>query len=280
MNRAASAEALLKSGDAAGALAALQAEVRSKAGDAKLRVFLFQLLCVQGQWDRALNQLNVCAEMDAAALPMREAYTPAISCEVLRRDVFAGKKVPMLFGEPLPWLALLIEAQLRFGAGEIEAANTLRQQAMDQAPATSGKIDGQPFAWLADADARLGPVLEAVINGRYYWVPFARLSRITIEAPVDLRDSIWLPATLMFSNGGESLAMLPVRYPGSEGSADGLIALSRKTVWEEGSDGVHRGLGQRMFATDEGDYPLLQVREIELDPTPEPEAEADSSTEA
>lgn len=280
MNRAASAEALLKSGDAAGALTALQAEVRSKAGDAKLRVFLFQLLCVQGQWDRALNQLNVCAEMDAAALPMREAYSPAIACEVLRRDVFAGKKVPMLFGEPLPWLALLIEAQLRFGAGELEAANTLRQQAMDQAPATSGKIDGQPFAWLADADARLGPVLEAVINGRYYWVPFARLSKITIEAPVDLRDSIWLPAQLMFSNGGESLAMIPVRYPGSEGSSDGLIALSRKTIWEEGSDGVSRGLGQRMFATDEGDYPLLQVREIELDPTPEPEAEADASTPA
>src|SRR5690606_10991406 len=71
MNRAVDAEALLKAGDPTGALAALQNEVRSKAADAKLRVFLFQLLCVQGQWERALNQLKVCAELDPAALPMR-----------------------------------------------------------------------------------------------------------------------------------------------------------------------------------------------------------------
>lgn len=280
MNRAASAEALLKSGDPAGALAALQAEVRSKAGDAKLRVFLFQLLCVQGQWDRALNQLNVCAEMDAAALPMRETYTSAISCEVLRKDVFAGKRVPMLFGEPQQWLALLIEAQLRFGSGDTGAANKLRAQAFDEAPATSGKIDGQPFTWMADADARLGPVLEAVINGRYYWVPFSRLSRITIEAPADLRDFIWLPAQLQFSNGGESVAMIPVRYPGSEASEDGQIALSRKTIWEEGADGVHRGLGQRMLTTDEGDFPLLQIREIEFDPSDESSETESSETES
>ena len=36
-------------------------------------------------------------------------------------------------------------------------------------------IDGKAFAWMADADMRLGPVLEAVINGRYYWVPLVHL---------------------------------------------------------------------------------------------------------
>ena len=34
-------------------------------GDAALRIFLFQLLAVQGQWERSLNQLNVAAELDA-----------------------------------------------------------------------------------------------------------------------------------------------------------------------------------------------------------------------
>jgi type VI secretion system protein ImpE len=269
MNRATTAETFLKSGDPAGALAALQNDVRAKAGDAKLRVFLFQLLCVQGQWDRALNQLNVCADMDPAALPMRETYSSAIACELLRKQVFAGQKVPMLFGEPQPWLALLIEAQLRAGTGDAAAASTLRANAFEQAPATSGRIDGQPFTWIADADTRLGPVIEAIINGRYYWVPFSRLSKLTTEAPADLRDCIWMPAQLQFSNGGEALAMIPARYVGSESAGDGQIALARKTVWEEGPDGTQRGLGQRMLATDESDFPFLQVREIEFDPTPE-----------
>ena len=269
MNRAPNAEALLKAGDPAGALAALQNDVRAKAGDAKLRVFLFQLLCVQGQWDRALNQLNVCAEMDPAALPMREMYSAAVACEQLRKEVFAGRKSPMLFGEPQPWLALLIESQLRAGAGDRDGATKLREQAFDQAPTTSGKVGEESFNWIADADSRMGPVLEAIVNNRYYWIPFSRLSRITIEAPADLRDFIWLPATLQFSNGGEVLAMLPVRYPGSESAEDGMVALSRKTIWQESGDGAFHGLGQRLLTTDAGEYPLLAIREITFDTTAE-----------
>ena len=53
------AEQSLKGGDPAAALAHLQEQVRAKPADARLRIFLFQLLCVTGQWDRALNQLSV-----------------------------------------------------------------------------------------------------------------------------------------------------------------------------------------------------------------------------
>jgi len=50
MSVAAAAEQHLKDGDPAAALAALQELVRAHPSDAKLRVFLFQLLCVLGQW--------------------------------------------------------------------------------------------------------------------------------------------------------------------------------------------------------------------------------------
>ena len=65
MTAAAAAEDALRGGDPGGALALLQAEVRNKPADASLRVFLFQLLCVLGQWERALNQLKVAADLDA-----------------------------------------------------------------------------------------------------------------------------------------------------------------------------------------------------------------------
>ena len=48
---------LLQAADPAGALQALSEEVRARPGDARLRVFMAQLLCVLGQWERALNQL-------------------------------------------------------------------------------------------------------------------------------------------------------------------------------------------------------------------------------
>jgi type VI secretion system protein ImpE len=264
MASANSAEQALRDGDPAAALALLQADVRAKSADPKLRVFLFQLLVVLGQWDRAKTQLDVAASLDPAAIAMAQMYGDALHCEALRAHVFAGKKTPMLFGEPEPWLAFLIEALLREGRGEAADAKKLRDRAFDEAPASSGKLDGKPFAWIADADMRLGPVLEAIVNGRYYWVPFARLSRVTIEAPADLRDMVWIPAHLFFENGGEAVALIPSRYPGSEASADGSLVLARRTEWSEPAPEFFVGLGQRILATDAGETPLLDVREIVL----------------
>ena len=259
---AGAAEESVRNGDPAAALAQLQEQVRARPEDARLRVFLFQLLCVLGQWERALNQLKVASELDAGTLAMAQMYGEAVRCEAVRREVFDGRKSPMVFGQPEQWLALLIESLLVSGQGDAARAEQLRLRAFEEADTSEGEINGQPFEWIADADSRLGPVLEAVINGRYYWVPFSRVSKVTLEAPADLRDVVWMPAQLEFENGGQSVALLPARYPGSEGSPDGLIALGRKTVWEEVTENAHRGLGQRVLTTDSGDVPLLERRTL------------------
>ena len=258
------AEQSLKGGDPAAALAHLQEQVRAKPADARLRIFLFQLLCVTGQWDRALNQLGVASNLDPEALAMAQTYEAAVRCEAIRDEVFAGKKSPLIFGQPEQWLALLIESMLVAGGGEAGRSAELRALAFEAAPASSGNVDGRPFEWISDADSRLGPVLEAVINGRYYWVPFSRLIKIDFEPPEDLRDLVWLPAHLQFENGGETVALIPTRYSGSTASADGLIVLARKTIWEEIGPDAHRGLGQRVFAMDTEDVSILDVRSLTL----------------
>ena len=259
------AEQHLRNGDPAAALARLQEDVRARPSDGKLRVFLFQLLCVLGQWERALNQLKVASELDPLALPMAQMYGDAVRCEAIRTAVFEGAKSPMVLGEPEQWLALLIESRLRAGHGEAAQAEELRQRAYEEAPVSSGDIDGRRFEWVADADSRLGPVLEAIINGRYYWVPFSRLTKVTMEAPEDLRDLVWMPAHLDFDNGGESLALIPTRYSGSESSDDGAIALARKTSWEAIGEDAYSGLGQRVLATDAGETPMLEIRTISVE---------------
>ncbi len=262
MSLSAAAERSLREGDPAAALASLQEDVRARPADAKLRIFLFQLLCVLGQWERALNQLKVASEMEPLALPMAQMYGEAVRCEAVRDEVFEGRKSPMILGEPDQWLALLIESRLRAGRGEAAQAEDLRLRAFEDAPVSSGTLNDQPFAWIADADSRLGPVLEAIINGRYYWVPFARLASVTIEKPDDLRDLVWMPAQLRFQNGGESVALIPTRYPGSAASSDGAVALARKTEWEAFAEDAYRGVGQRILATDAGETPFLELRTL------------------
>lgn len=262
------AEDLIAAGDPAGALKLLQQQVRVMAHDARLRVFLFQLLCITGDWKRALAQLQVCGELDTGALAMVATYREAIQCEAVREAVFAGKTLPHMFGRPEPWLALLAQALAAEAQGETVAAARLREQAFAEAPATPGSLNGEPFDWIADADSRLGPVLEAMVNGRYVWVPFSALARIEIDAPTDLRDLVWVPARLWFANGGETVALIPTRYAGSGTEADAAIQMSRKTDWLAIGDNQYRGLGQRVLTTSASEVGLLEVREVLLHGAP------------
>ena len=258
------AEELVAAGEPQAALAVLQAQIRVQASDAKLRVFLFQLLCVLGQWDRALKQLDVCGEMDDANLAMVATYRDAVQSEPLRTAVFDGHTTPMVVGRPDGWLASLIESLRAEGRGDTALASRLRADALEAAVPVSGRLNGEPFAWVADADSRLGPVLEAVIEGQYRWVPFEALSKVVIDAPTDLRDLVWAPAHLTLANGAELIALLPVRYP-ALASSDEAMLLARGTDWLDTGNGQFHGIGQRLFVTDAAEVGMLDVRELIFD---------------
>ena len=259
---------LLREGRLDEALAELKDQIRKDATNPKHRVYLFQLMAVMGEWDKALTQLNTVAELDPISLAMAQMYRMALDCEVLRSQVFAGARTPLILGEPENWIALLIQALGHAARQEFSQAIDLQGQAFDDAPATSGTMNGQPFEWIADADSRLGPVLEAVVNGGYYWIPFHRIKQIDIEPPEDLRDVVWMPAHFVWSNGGEMVGVIPTRYPGSERSTDAGIRLARMTDWQDCGDDYYIGLGQRMFATDSGDFALMDVRQITFNANP------------
>ena len=58
---------------------------------------------------------------------------------------------------------------------------------------------------------------------------------------------------------------------------DSRLALAQKTEWEQKAEDVYFGTGQRILATDAGEYSLLQVRSIELDTGDEPGDAANES---
>ncbi|MEI7461250.1 MAG: type VI secretion system accessory protein TagJ [Pirellula sp.] len=270
----------LRNADLQSSLKSLQAEVRDNPSDPKHRIFLFQLLSIMGQWDRALNQLNVLRELSAESLSLAQTYQETLNCEALRHDVFAGKRSPLLFGEPESWMALIFESlKISCQEGKAAEASTLRSNAFEDAPTTSGTItlfpakstedDKNPpevatFEWIADADSRIGPFLEAIINGKYFWVPFQRIRTISLEKVADLRDLVWLPARFEWSNGGETVGFVPTRYPGSETQSDDQVRMGWKTIWNPAGQDTFVGLGQRILATDVDEYPLTKIAKIEL----------------
>jgi len=273
------AEQLLREGRLDDALAAAKEQVRDDPAKTELRMFLFQLLSLTGDWDRALTQLNVAAEMDGEKFLVAEICRPALNCEALRTEIFAGTRTPLVFGEPTEWVSSMIQANQMIAQGHHDAALELRDRAFEAAPAVSGRVNGEPFEWIADMDTRLGPILEAVVEHKYFWIPFPRIKAIRVEEPKALRNMVWAEAQFTWANGGQAPGLIPSRYVGSESAGDDLLRLGRRTDWAEPADGHSIGTGQRMLVTDAKEYPLLEVRSIVLDvPTP-PEGAAGTAVE-
>lgn len=172
-----SVQEYIKAGQLDEALSVAQDDVRKAPAEAAPRVLLFQLLSILGQWERALTQLNVLKDMDANCMLLAQVFRPVLQCEALRDEVFAGRRGPLIFGEPVEWIGLLVQANQLIAQGEFPAALELRNSAFEAAEATPGTINDQPFEWIADADSRLGPLIEAIIDGKSYWVPFSEFAR-------------------------------------------------------------------------------------------------------
>ena len=91
----------------------------------------------EGRLRDALAELQAQVRKEpAASLPMVQTYREAIRCELFRADVFAGRRSPLVFGDPEPWVALLLEALRLTADGHYARARATRDQAFESATVT------------------------------------------------------------------------------------------------------------------------------------------------
>lgn len=255
------ADQLLRAGDLDGARRALVEVVRARPADEGARMFLFQLLAVAGEWDKAKKQLELLAQLSPEAQMLSVAYGQAVDAERERADVFAGKaKIKQLVSSD--WAEGLVDAIEHYANGRVAEGDAARDAAFEAAPDTPGTLDDVAFDWIADADSRFGPAFEAIVGCRYGLVPFDMVASIKSEGPKDLRDTVWYPVQLAFKSGQSVAAMLPTRYPGSEASDEVNERLGRATSWRDTASG-QAGSGQHLWAlSTEDERDLLSVRQL------------------
>lgn len=252
-------------------LSRAEAEVRARPQASHARWLLFELLCLLGQWERALKQLQTWATLSRDNESTAHVMRGLIRSEHQRMEVLAGRAEPatLIASErQVPaWVAGLAEAlKLAIGGdpAAIEGGDRVREAALAQAPDVPGASNLQPsFAWISDSDTRLGPVCEVVLAGAYRWLPFDDLKSVTKAGPARLLDLVWSQADLVLRDGTPLKAYLPMRYPVHAGDRDALL-MARETVWTDvGRTGV-LARGQKMWTTGAGDMALLDLRHCEF----------------
>ena len=261
-DRSSLADEALQRGDFDACRSILIEEVKRNPADHQARMFLFQLLAVCGEWEKSGAQLRALAKLEPQTQLLANAYGSALEGEALRARLFAGAGPPRPHLTPSDWVKKYLDAHAALAAGRVDEALELRHSAYAEAPETPAVIDGIEVGWLSDADAWIGPFVEAMVNGAMGVIPFVALAEISFEPPGDLRDLVWAAASLTLKSGQSTAALIPVRYAGTERSANADERLARATRFIDRPEG-ERGQGQRLWVSDgDSEFPLLGMRKV------------------
>ncbi len=231
------AQELFKAGKLEEAIQSLGVELRDNPADVQRRTFLFELLSLAGDLDRAEKQLDIVADGNPEAGMGSLVYRSAIHADRIRRRMFEVGGFPQV--EP-------------------------------PGPVT-GTLNGEPFASLRDADPRIAGRLEVYAAGQYTWLPFEHIASVTMKPPTHLRDLIWAPAVVKPGPKFDVLTielgdvLLPVMTPLSWQHANDDIRLGRVTDWEELDGGQVVPIGQKLLLVDDEPVPILEVRSLVID---------------
>lgn len=259
------AKELLDAGKLSAAIEQLNKEVKAKPADARLRTFLFELLCFAGDYPRADRQLAVIGHQSTSAEMGVHAYRQLMEAEKVRQRLLSDGLQPNFLFPPPPYARLHLEAINRLRENRPAEARALLEEAGSSYPAVTGQIDGQPFTDFQDSDVLVGPFLEAVIQGKYTWLPFAQIKRLQISPPKKLRDLLWTQAKLETTTGPAGEVFIPALYAGSSTSTDENLQLGRMTDWLPLGEGLTRGVGQRLFLVDDTERAILEIKDVEFD---------------
>lgn len=224
-----------------------------------LRWLLFQLLCIQGDWARALKQLQIWASLSTDHLRTAQMLRELLRAEAYRGEVMKGMKEPGWLDARPAWPGQMAQALRTMASGDAAHADTLRRNALDAAPEAAGHANpGAEFAWISDSDSRLGPTCELMFSGGYRWVPFSQIATLSFPPVEGALDLVWRQCKVTLHDQTELSAYMPSRYPLASDASDAQ-KLGAETAWHESSETTVIGAGQRTWMTDAGDIAMLNV---------------------
>lgn len=253
---------LFKARKLAEAIVAATAAVRKAPSDSGARMLLAEFLLFQGGFERIDTLLDAIATMETLAGPAVAEFRQLLRAEVARRQLFSEGRVPDFIGGPTPAQRAALAALVALRADDPAAAASAVAESEGARPRAPGMMDGTSFDDWRDGDDLFGGSLEVLTTtGKYFWVPFDRITSLEPHAARRPRDLFWQRISLAVKGGPDGDVYLPVLYPPIEPITDDL-RLGHITDWFEPATGVVRGVGQKIFMIGEEGVPVLQIGTI------------------
>ena len=242
------------------AIAQQRAIVEANPSDSTARLTLFEL------------QVMGCQFLDAhAVLKQFETSTPEFQtyASSLRKLLRAERRrqhgfKPDLLLEPPMHIRCRWHALKASRTQDVVKTAKWADRAESKTPSVRGHVNGREFTGLRDLDDRFSSFFEFLLNGRYYWIPFEQIRKLTLGNVEGYLDNVLRPAELYLKVDVMYRGHLPLVYPGTSlAKKDESFVLGRDTDFTEAA-GLIVGIGDRVMHLGEEELSLSEIKQLEF----------------
>ncbi|ELR64599.1 Protein of avirulence locus ImpE [Photobacterium marinum] len=237
-------------------------QLKDYPSELELRCRMVELLCLDGQLERADKQLTLLIKQHPDCLIGGSNLRLLIRAAQARVDFSQGADTATLINEADASLEPLVRMRIAMREKDDqilkENANKLEESRRDIAV----EINGYQKDVVRDLDDSFAGYLEVFgTDGKYYLIPFEDLISLSLKPVTSLVELCWRKAEIDIKGGMSGEAFIPVTYLGSDTDA---LKLGRETDWfsiEEAD--VWFGKGQKMLLSGDDAIPLSQISRIQ-----------------
>ncbi|OAN11064.1 hypothetical protein A3K86_19010 [Photobacterium jeanii] len=232
--------------------------------DCDLRCSFIELLCIDGQFERADQQVSLLIKQRPEYLVGGNNLRQLIHAAQSRIDYFNGHaSAQLLVGETETFehFVALNMARLSNDIEDIEQRTTQLEATRKVARL---KVNGKVHEDCRELDDSLAGYLELFgTDGGYYLVPFDAIDRLEFKPVTSLIELVWRKVDIEVAGGPSGDAFVPITYIASETDAQ---KLGRETDWLEIS-GTQTVVGQglKMWLVGEEAIALSQCEVVEAE---------------
>jgi len=223
----------------------LETQLKEDPLNVDLKSSLIELLCINGELERADKQLNNMVQKHPDYLIGASNLRQLIRAEQSRQDCLLGKSVPSVFTESDAHIEAFMKLRVEINQGEeqniIKAALALEEAR----PEISLTLNDNEVNEFRDLDDTLGGFIEIFgTDGKYYIAQLSNIDYINFKPVQSLIEQVWRRVELSIKDGPCGEAHIPLVYANSETDAE---KLGKETDWKEIAPDVMTGVGQKMW---------------------------------
>ncbi len=240
---------MLQLGKLAEAIKWAETELKDDPLNTDHRSSLIEMLCIQGELERADNQLNIMALKHPEFIVGVNNLRQLVRAQQCRLDFVNGTSVPELFEKVTPYSEALIKFNIELHNGDDQSISDSADVFEKAREKIAYKVNEKEVKEFRDLDDSLGSFIEIFgTDGKYYLADLSNIEYIIFKPISSIVERVWRRVDLGIKNGPSGEAHIPIVYVNSKTDAQ---KLGRETDWENRTETVVMGLGLKTWLADD-----------------------------